>query len=230
MKSITINSFSTFTMTKISKLIEIYKKTYEIFPNDKNNPKLQYVNREWIFPNHIDLVIENGINFVNKYHPDANKEVVFLGALLHDTGLVYKRTKDDPKGHEERSIEFAQNILKENNYTAKFIEDVVSCIKATEYDNDPQLLEAKIVRTADGYSHLTSIHFLAKANFSDSWDKYFNWFSDKIDQTYNKLSIKEVKEEIRPIYEHYKKSISIYNQKRDMLNIIKEIFYDTRNT
>jgi hypothetical protein len=217
-------------MSKPSRLIEIYKKTYEIFPNDKNNPKLQYVNREWIFPNHIDLVIENGLNFVNKYYPDANKEIVFLGALLHDTGLVYKRTKDDPKGHEERSIEFAQNLLKEYNYTEKFIKDVIRCIKATKYDNKPQLLEAKIVRTADGYSHLTSIHFLAKSNFTDSWDRYFNWFSNKINQTYNKLTISEVKQEIKPIYEHYRKSISIYNREKEMPDKIKELFNDSRNT
>lgn len=216
-------------MTKNTKLIEIYKKTYEIFPNDKNNPKLRYVNRDWIFPNHINLVISNAINFVNNYYPSANKEIVFLGALLHDTGLVYKRTEDDPKGHEERSIEFAQNILKENNYTAKFIKDVVSCIKATEYDAKPQNIEAKIVRTADAYSHLTSIHFLAKSNFTDSWDKFLNWFSNKIDQTYDKLAIEEVKEEIRPIYEHYKRSISIYNRKRNLPDKINKLINDTRN-
>ncbi|MFA6754343.1 MAG: HD domain-containing protein [Candidatus Dojkabacteria bacterium] len=189
---------------------KIYQEVKLIFPNDRNNPKLQYVNRDWIFPNHIDIVIDSASEFIKTYYPDANREVVFLASLLHDTGLVYKRTKDDPIGHEERSVEYTKNILGRYGYPEELIKEVVLAVSATEPENKFETVEAKIVRTADAYSHFVSIHFFAKANFADRCEDFFKWFSKKIDTTYEKIVIEEVGDELEPIYRHYRRAIDRY--------------------
>lgn len=189
---------------------EIYNEVFSIYPNDKDNVKLKYVNRYWIFPNHIDIVIDSSMRFIERYYPQANKEIVFLASLLHDTGLVYNRTKDDAYGHEERSIEYSKKILKKYKYKDQIIQQVIQAISATEPQNKTETIESKIVRTADAYSHFVSIHFFAKSNFTENWEQFIKWFSKKIDDTYIKLEIAEVKEEIRPIYNHYKTAVNIY--------------------
>ena len=189
---------------------KIYDEVVSIYPEDDKNPKLRYVNKRWIFPNHIDIVIDSALKFVEEYYPEANREIVFLAALLHDTGLVYERTEDDSAGHEERSIKYATEILQKYNYSKDFISKVTQAISATEPENTASSIESKIVRTADAYSHFISIHFFAKSNFTEEWDRFIKWFARKIDSTYMKLELEEVKKEIEPIYNHYKNAIDMY--------------------
>lgn len=189
----------------------VYKELYNLHPNDPENFSLRYVNRTWFFNNHLDIVLRNIVRFQKQFYPEADIQAALFAGLFHDAGLVYKRETASPKGHESRSVEYATEVLGKLGYDENFISKVAESIKATEFDHESSLPEALLVRNADAYSHFTSVHFFAKANFTSSIQKYLKWLSDKVEGTYSKLSIPELRSEIEPLYNRYKSMISIYN-------------------
>lgn len=199
-----------------------YTDLYNLHPNDPDAFNLRYVNRDWFFKNHLNIVLKNIKGFHKKYYPDSNLEASLYGGLFHDAGLVYERESASPTGHESRSVVYASNKLKELGYDESFITTVAECIAATESDHETELPEAVLVRNADAYSHFTSIHFFAKSNFSKTIVDFINWFSKKMDNTYKKLSIEEVRDEIKPLYDKYKGMIEIYNtnQNEEILSVL----------
>jgi hypothetical protein len=126
------------------------------------------------------------------------------------------RESEAPTGHEDRSLEYAENQLKVLKYDSDFIKKVKHAIESTEPEVKPESDEATIVRTADAYSHFSSIHFFAKSNYSPSFEGFLGWFSRKIESTYEKLAIQEVKKEVEPTYEWYKRAIKIYDKQKDL--------------
>jgi len=106
--------------------------------------------------------------------------------------LVYKRDTPNPIGHENRSVEFASITLKELGYDGIFINLVSECIKATEPEYDSLVPEAILVKNADAYSHLTSMHFFAKANFAKDIYSYIPWFEKKVETSFHKLTIPDL--------------------------------------
>jgi len=73
---------------------EIYEEYYLLHPDVSALPATKlYVM--------LDLVRK----FRDSFYPDANLDVALFAALLHDAGLVYKRTDRSPMGHENRSVE-----------------------------------------------------------------------------------------------------------------------------
>lgn len=199
-----------------------YTKVYKMHPNEPENPSLQYVNREWFFHNHLDLVIQNAKNFQKKYYPRANLEVTLFAALFHDTGLVYKRESAAATGHENRSLEYAEKELNDMGYDKDFIKKVQHAIEATEPEIEPKTEEAIIVRTADAYSHFSSVHFFAKSNYSSEFTEFLIWFSKKIESTFKKLAIAEIKKEVRPTYEWYKRALDTYQteKEKDLMKVL----------
>jgi HD domain len=127
------------------KFNKVREDLIDIFPLETDEPRLQYVRRTWVFPNHIDVAVDFARQMAEKYK--ANAEIAMLGALLHDAGLAYKRESASPAGHEEHSIEYAQEFLPNYGYGQELIDEVVKCIAATEPKVEPATLEAKIVRS-----------------------------------------------------------------------------------
>ena len=184
------------------KFKKVYARVRDIFRPDTDDPRFQYVRANWIFPNHIDLVIEFGRQLANKY--SANEEVVVLGALLHDVGLVYKRESADTVGHEDRSAEYTEMILSEYGYPTDVIEGVKLCIYATEPSTQLTTLEQKVLRTADGLAHILSVHYYAKAKFSPDWDSALKFITSKIEKDWGKLSFEDERNKVEPIYLYIK--------------------------
>lgn len=180
----------------------------EIYPLETAEPRLPYIRRTWIVPNHIDIVVDFSRQLAEKYQ--ANVEVAMLAALLHDVGLAYKRERADPAGHEERSIAYAQEFLLEYGYDGQLIEAVVACIGATEPEVEPATLEAKIVRSADAMSHMLSVHYLAKAKFASDWEGGISLVERKIKKDFGKVCLDDERELVRPIYEYFRKIVEQY--------------------
>lgn len=203
------------------KFVKIFKKVYSdyyMMHSDASTlPKenLYYLHRQWFFPNHIDIVLEKIVSFQKKYYPNSNLAVCLFAGLLHDVGLIYKRGSKDPIGHENRSVEFTKMKLVEEGLDQDFVDKVCICIEATDADSAPESEEAIIVRNADAYSHLTSIHFIAKAYFTQELESYIQWFAKKIESTFKKLTIEELMSEVRPMAEKYKAMIDLYTANKN---------------
>jgi len=200
----------------------VFKKVYEIYynlhPSAESLPKskLYYLHRQWFFPNHIDLVLENIQKFQAKYYPYADLKIALFAGLLHDAGLVYKRTETNPDGHENRSCEYAKMLLTQFGCTAEFIASVCEAIEATDSRTPPTTDEALLVRNADAYSHLTSIHFFAKAYFAEDVEMFIEWFTKKIEGTISKITIQDLIDETLPIVASYRKMLTTYNSNKSI--------------
>lgn len=185
---------------------KIYQITKEMFPT---NSEHKYRNQDWIFPHHIDIVIEISKELCKKYGGD--EEICTIASILHDIGLT---SQDSPKGHEERSIEMAIETLSKENYSEENIDKIIGCIKTTDPDHLPKTINEKIVRSADALSKFKSIHYIAKANFSKDFNWYVNWLKKKIKDDENKIMFEEEKEEIKPIIEIFNSMIEKYEKNK----------------
>lgn len=194
-----------------------YTNLYNLHPSvDNTEFKLRYLNVSWFFPNHLHNVLYNIKSLAPKFFgPEVNVEAALYGGLMHDAGLVYKRESADPKGHENRSVEYATAQLQVLGYDEAFIHIVSECIKATEPDYESDLPEAVLVKNADAYAHLISMHFFAKANFANDIHQYVDWFAKKIETSFAKLTIPELKQEIEPLMVSYRKMVENYRHNKE---------------
>lgn len=196
---------------------KVYQTYYNLHPDASTLPKnrLYYLHRQWIFPNHIDVMLELVRDFHERFYPAANLDVALYAALLHDAGLVYERTDASPVGHEEHSCEYATKLLTDIGHEAAFIEQVCVAIRATEPAVTPATDEGILVRNADAYSHLSTMHFFAKAHFADNLQDYIEWFDKKLHASLQKLTIPELITEKRPLVEQYEALLNMYYRHKD---------------
>lgn len=190
------------------KMKKIFSEVYSLFKEDNNKKQFQYVRKNWIFPNHINIMIEIIKKLNSKYK--GNLEICVLAAILHDTGLVYKRNSSSTAGHEERSIKYAKKILKKYEYPENKIIKIINCIRSTRFENKPTNINEKIVRTADSLSQFISIHFFAKAAFSQDINTYINWLKNKVEKNYQKICFKDEIEQAKPIRNYILRAIKMY--------------------
>jgi putative nucleotidyltransferase with HDIG domain len=150
---------------------------------------------------HVKPVIECGKKMADKY--GADKEVVWLGAILHDLGQL-----DGLKNHNEIGAEKAKNILKEKYFSddvVKKVSDVILTHSVNEYV--PQNLEQKILASADAICHFTTPFYLWLARVSKkSFEDVLLKIQEKIEKDFNdKIFFDEEREMIRPQYEIFEK-------------------------
>ena len=179
----------------------------KIFPGETDEPRFRYVRQTWIFPNHFDITIRFAKQLAEKYN--AHVEVCMLAALLHDAGLAYKRDRADSLGHEERSVEYVYEFLPKYGYGPDTVEAVARSIIATEPGRDVNSIEEMVVRTADALAHIQSVHYLAKAVFSPSWDDAIAFVERKVRADYDKICFEDERIKIEPICNYF---ISIIEQ------------------
>jgi hypothetical protein len=188
---------------------KIYSEVYELFPPDNGKPELRYRRRNWIFPQHFDIMLEQISCMCTKYGGD--REICSLAAVLHDTGLVYKRVSPGPDGHEERSIEYSKALLLKYDFDSDKIDQILKCISATDRGVTPDTTNAKIVRTADALSKFLSCHFIAKAAFSiEDFDEYIPWLADKVESSYMKICFDDEKKDAEHAYRYLRQAVSSY--------------------
>ena len=57
---------------------------------------------------------------------------------------------------------------------------------------------------------LSQCIFFAKANFSNDMPSFVKWFNDKLDSTFIKITIPELKQKTDPLFVFYKNMIKNY--------------------
>ena len=191
-------------------LDRIYSDVKDEFPNSPR-PELRYVNKHWIFPHHIDVMLDICDDILDRHN--ADEYVCKAAIILHDVGLVYNRDTASPDGHENRSVTYTQNYF-EGNVSHDVLNQITRCIQATDERPDNPSLNQKIVRTCDGYAKYKSIHYLAKAQFSTHFKPYTEWLKAKIDSDYDKLEFDTYRERVRPVRAWLKDIIDDYEKRR----------------
>ncbi len=202
-----------------------YHNLYNLHPQmNEDDFKFRYLKVDWFFPNHLHNVLIQIKRLQGLYFKNSVLEISLYGGLFHDAGLVYKRETPDALGHENRSVGYAENELLKLGYNNDYIEKVLECIKATEPSHNSNLREALLVRNADAYAHIVSMHFFAKANFSRNIPSFVNWFEDKLRLTYSKITIDDLKNEVEPLISYYEKMISNYRTRTSEDNFLDSLF------
>ena len=135
---------------------------------------------------HIKYVVREAVKLAKKYN--ADKEIVELGALLHDIALVAKvGTKAD---HHTNGAFIAKELLTKYNYPKEKIDRVVGCVLNHRSSKNATNIEELCVADADIIAHFSNITNafvlgVKKHNFTQP-QEYMAWF----EKDYNDLSEK----------------------------------------
>lgn len=105
-----------------------------------------YVHTQRVYKSTKEIVDGIGLNA-------ADREVVLLAALLHDTGYT-----EGCEAHEEKSVAIAEAFLQTQNISSEVIDSVSKTIMATKMESVPQNELEKILRDADA-SHFAKDYF-----------------------------------------------------------------------
>ena len=152
---------------------------------------------------HIKYVVKESINLAEKYN--ADKEIVELGALLHDVALIANvGTKVD---HHANGVIIAEKLLKSFDYPQSKLDRVLGCIKNHRKSQNATNIEELCVADADILAHYDNIPMCFEVAFKfnkidtnskDEWLKYFskdyNDLSERTKETFKDryLNIMEV--------------------------------------
>ena len=101
---------------------------------------------------HIKYVYEESINLADKY--GADKEIVALGALLHDIALINK--VGDRKLHHINGEIISREVLNNYNYEKSKMERVLKCVYNHRSGKNAKTIEEICVADADILSCLNS--------------------------------------------------------------------------
>ena len=152
---------------------------------------------------HIKYVVDEAINLANIYN--ADKEIVELGALLHDIALI--KNVGERKDHHINGAELAKDILKKYNCEEEKKNRIISCIYNHRSSKNAQTIEELCVCDADILAHFDNIPMLFNSAFNRSkvnLNEVRNWMKECFEKDYNDLSdkTKEIfKDRYKMIYE-----------------------------
>ena len=109
---------------------------------------------------HTQRVVKSTEELIEKSEISVKQqEAVLVAAWLHDTGYI-----ETYVGHEEKSVEIAEDWLRKNNAEENLINDVARIIRATKISVEPKDLPEKIIKDADT-SHLAKDYFKEVSEF-----------------------------------------------------------------
>lgn len=175
-------------MEKIRKIEEEIKNLY-ISDSDEKISSFWFV--------HVKPVIDRAKNLAEKY--GADKEIVWLAAILHDIGQL-----EALESHEEIGAKKAYEIMLEKGYKKELAEKVSEVILTHRVNqHKPENLEQKILATADAMSHFSTPHYLWLSRASKKpLLELFEKLSEKIERDYNQKIFFE--DERKMVEENYK--------------------------
>jgi len=129
---------------------------------------------------HLKPVIEYSKQMAEKYN--ADKDAVWLGAILHD---IARLTDEEP--HDEIGSEKAYKLLLEKGFDDKLAETVKNIILAHRCKKyQPQTLEQKIIASADAMAHFLPPFYLWFAKYSSkTFPEILESNMRKIERDYN---------------------------------------------
>ena len=134
----------------------------------------------WYFKEHIEPVKKIAERLAVKYGADLT--AVRLAALLHDMGLI----GEGPDGHEKRSTQIAEAVLREKGFDEQTISRVKSCIL-----HDRSTIEGKVLDAADALSHFRPQFLFYRAKLSRSYEEFKKYVLEKLERDERRIEFPE---------------------------------------
>ena len=138
---------------------------------------------------HIKYVYDESLKLAEEYN--ADKEIVSLGALLHDIALINK--VGDRKDHHINGEKIARGVLNEFVYDENKKERVLKCVYNHRSSKNATSIEELCVCDADILAHFDNIPMLFNSAFNRnnvSLNEIRGWMKNVLDKDYNDLSDK----------------------------------------
>lgn len=128
----------------------------------RNKEYIDKVDSYDFWENHIKFVVDEALKLATEY--GADKEIVELGALLHDIAFVSNvGTKAD---HYLNGAKIAEGILTNLNYPQNKKERVVSCVLHHRSSKNAENIEELCVCDADILAHFDNIPMIFFKSFT----------------------------------------------------------------
>jgi HD superfamily phosphodiesterase len=186
----------------LKRIAQIAREYYE-----KPNPVINW--NEWVLHGHNEVVDYWVTELAKKYTFDV--EAVRIAAHLHDISYAWT-SKNDPT-QEHQALKKAREILLSEGFEEnriKFIVDDIIAGHGMHDGQEPDLVEAKVLATADAMAHLTTDFYLVM-----DWNHYLfenknsgdyrKWVLKKLERDfYNKIFFDDFREIAKPYYEALK--------------------------
>ncbi len=194
-------------MDQVQRVVTSVEELYS-----KKNPVIDW--NEWVLNGHIKIVAE-WVEKISETH-QFNKDSTLAAAYLHDLAYAWT-SKNDPE-LDEKSESKAREVLQEVGYSdeqIKFIVDDIIHGHGMHDGGTPDLIEAKVLATADALAHFTTDFYLVicwnNYLFEDkALNDYKHWVLKKIDRDLNnKILFDEYKEYAQPYYQSLKTLFSL---------------------
>ncbi len=107
---------------------------------------------------HTLRVVANAVKLLEQY-PQANREIVILGALLHDTGRPEEEKSRGKICHAAAGADMVKKMLADHGFPEDLTAPVAGIVRTHRFrgKNEPQSLEEQIVFDADKLDSLGAI-------------------------------------------------------------------------
>lgn len=164
---------------------EVKKYVLEKIEEYKNNAEDHYD----FWNEHIKYVYEESLKLADEYN--ANKEIVALGALLHDIALINK--VGDRKDHHINGEVIAREVLTNLEYDELKKERVLKCVYNHRSSSNATTIEELCVCDADILAHFDNIPMLFNSAFNRNkitLNEVRDWMKKAFEKDYNDLSNK----------------------------------------
>lgn len=138
-----------------------YVQSVRKYVIDKTKAYIEEIDDYDFWNEHIKYVEYYANELADKYH--ADKEIVQLGALLHDIALVEKI--GSRKEHHIQGALRAERILADMNYPSDKIDRVKQCIANHRSSKNAENIEDICVADADILSHFANIPMIFQVEF-----------------------------------------------------------------
>ncbi|MCO5287015.1 MAG: HD domain-containing protein [Chitinophagaceae bacterium] len=165
--------------------------------------------------NHTQEVVSAALEIADACHcTPMQLEVIILAAWFHDSGYIKAYVN-----HEDFSKAIAEDFLEKQNYPEEMVGQVLTCIEATRFPQNPKSPEANILADADMY-HFTKPDYpsyeqrlrkefanqLNKVYKDSEWDKinynllrnhaYFTPYGRDVLQKFKELNIERLEKKL----------------------------------
>ena len=191
-------------LEKLKKLEEYVKNLHYNPPKNKLNDNLrrrEFLKNLWDY--HVWPVMEASCKMSIEYGGD--EDIIWLGAIMHDIGLIYTR-----KNHDISGGKLAYEILIKQGFgkkTAEKVRDIVLRHRCRR--EKPETVEEKIVTTADAIAHFAPAYYLGLAAIAnedyrglmaDNFKKLVSDYENKVFFPAEKIKLKKAAGEFKKVF------------------------------